>query len=60
MNRYVKVPLKRIMDLLSSETTLMELEAAGVDNWPGMEECGELYPEISDVDIENEFVIFEE
>ena len=60
MEKFVKVPLKRIKQLLSSELTLSELEGAGVDNWQGIDECGELYPEVSDEDVEKKFTIVEE
>ncbi|MDA3854963.1 MAG: hypothetical protein PF569_01795 [Candidatus Woesearchaeota archaeon] len=59
MNKFVKVPLERIRELLSEEFTLIELEGVGVDNWHGYEECEEVYPEISDKEIESEFTIFE-
>ena len=52
MEKFVKIKLSKYKDLLSSEATLSELEYAGVDNWQGIEECNDLYPEISDKDID--------
>lgn len=60
MEKFVTLPLKRLKDLISKENTLLELENAGVDNWQGIEECGELYAEVSDEEVEYEFTIFEE
>lgn len=39
MERYVKVPIKRYIELENSENQLLELEAQGVDNWHGYEEA---------------------
>lgn len=39
MEKFVKVPIKRYLELENSESQLLELEGAGVDNWPGYEEC---------------------
>ena len=39
MGKYVQVPIKRYLELEEAESHLLALEAEGVDNWPGYEEC---------------------
>lgn len=39
MEKFVKVPIKRYIELENSENQLLELEALGVDNWHGYEEA---------------------
>lgn len=60
MKKYVKVEISRFCDLLSAEHTLLELEGAGVDNWSGIEECGELYPEYTEEYITKNYTVIEE
>lgn len=61
MSRYVKVPIRRIKELLNYEDQLLRLEGAGVDNWQGYEECWDDYEsEVSDKTVQSEFPILEE
>jgi len=39
MKKFVKVPLKEYLELLTDSAELGELENWGVDNWSGYEEC---------------------
>jgi hypothetical protein len=39
MEKYVKVPINEYIRLRDYANTLLELVGAGVDNWPGYEEC---------------------
>lgn len=37
--KYVKVPIKRYINLKNLESELLALEAQGVEDWPGYEEA---------------------
>lgn len=38
MSKIIELPVERYLSLMRSEAELIELEAAGVDNWQGYDE----------------------
>jgi len=61
MKKFVKVPLKEYLELLTDSAELSELEQWGVDNWPGYEECSSREDlQYEEADVKHKIIIEED